>query len=182
MIVELSHAENDRAALRFASGCLLAALRERVHDADTHLRAGLWLIAIVTALYGIFRLACAAHGLAVLWGAQDGMRDAFVQQGVASAVIARYDAARPIVVGCFAALGLALLTSAWFLSRRQFRPFVTAWSIALLIAGIAVALQLSIVWSADGVPSEFRALLVQAITVPALLVWSHRYQRRFHRR
>lgn len=182
MIVELSHAENNRAALNFASGCLLAALRERVRDADTHLRAGLWSIAIVTALYAVFRLACASRGLAVLLGAPDGMRDAIVQQGVTPVVIARYEAARPIVVGCFLALGMALLATAWFLSRRQFRLFVTAWSIALLIAAMAVALQLSIVWSADGVPSEFHALLVQALTVPVLLAWYHRHQRRFHRR
>lgn len=182
MLVELSHVENNRAALTFESGCLLAALRERVRDADTQIRAALWSIAIVTALYAAFQLTCATRGLAVLLGAPDGMRDAFVQQGVTPAVMARYEAARPIVVGCFFALGMAQLATAWFLSRRQIRLFVTAWSIALLIAGIAVALQLSIVWNVQGLPSEFHALLVQAVAVPTLLVWSDGQQRRFHRR
>lgn len=182
MIAELSHADNDRAALNFASGCLLAALRERARDADTHIVAGLWTIAVATAFYAVVRLVCVAHGVAVLFGAHDGMRDALFRHGASSTVIANYEAARPIVVGCFFALGTVQLATAWFLSRGQIRPFATAWCIALVIAGIAVAIQLSIIPPSAGVPSEFHALLMQAVAVPALLVWLHRRQQHFQER
>ncbi len=179
MIAELSHADDNRAALNFASGCLVAALRERACDADTHIMATLWTIAVVTALYAVVQLVCAAHGVAVLFGAHDGMLDALLRNGASSTIIANYETARPIVVSCFLALGIVQLTTAWFLSRGQFRLFATAWCTACLIAGIAVAIQLSIIPNDAGVPSEFHALLMQAVAVPVLLVWLHRRHRRF---
>lgn len=141
--------------------------------------AGLWTIAVVTAFYAIVQLACAVRGVAVLFGAHDGMLDALLRHGAPPPVIASYETARPVVVGCFLALGAAQLTTAWFLSRRQFRLFATAWCIALVVAGIAVAIQLSIIPNRAGVPSEFRALLMQAVAVPALLAWLHCRQRYF---
>ena len=182
MIAELSHADDARAALNFASGCLLAALRERARDADTHVMATLWAIAVVTAFYAVVQLVCAVRGVAVLFGAHDGMLDALLRNGASPTVIASYETARPIVVSCFLALGTVQLATAWFLSRRQILPFATAWCIALLIAGIAVAIQLSIIPNGAGVPSEFHALLMQAVAVPALLVWHHRRQHRFQER
>ena len=157
-------------------------MRERTRDADTQIGAGRWAIAVITALYAVVRLACAAHGLAALSGAADGMRDALLMQGGGPALAARYDAARPIVVGLFLALGCAQLATAWFLSRGQIRRFLAAWSIALLAAGSAVAIQLSILRQIEGIPSEFHALLVQAVAVPALLAWSHTRRRRRPRR
>lgn len=177
MIAELWHADGDRAALAFASGCLLAALRERVCDAHTHSIVCLWTIAVTTAFYAVIQLVCAAHGVAVLFGARDGMRDALLRHGASSTVMANYDVARPIVVGCFLALGAAQLATAWFLSRGQVRLFASAWCIALVIAGMAVGIQLSIVPNGAGVPSEFHALLMQAVAVPALLIWLRRRQR-----
>lgn len=182
MIAELSHADDDRAALAFASGCLVAAMRERARDADTHIMAALWTIAVATAFYAVIRLVCAAQGVAVLLGAHDGMRDALLKYGASSSVMASYETARPFVVGCFLALGTVQLATAWFLSRGQIRPFAAAWCLALLIAGIAVAIQLSIIPNAAGVPSEFHALLMQAVAVPALLVWLHHRQRHFQER
>ena len=179
MLAELSYADDARAALSFAVGCLLAALRERLRDADTHIIAALWTIAVITAFYALVRLACAVRGVAVLFGARDGMLDALLRHQAPPTVLAGYETARPIVIGCFLALGFAQFATAWFLSRRQFRSFATAWCIALLIAGVAVAIQLSIIPSGAGVPSEFHALLMQAVAVPALLVWSHRRQRPF---
>lgn len=179
MIAELSHVDNDRAALNFAGGCLLAAMRERARDADTHILAALWTIAIATAFYAVVRLVCAAQGVAVLFGAHDGMRGALLRHGASSSVMASYEAARPIVIGCFLALGTVQLATAWFLSRGQIRPFATAWCIAVLIAGTAVVIQLSIIPNGAGVPSEFHALLMQAVAVPALLVWLHHRQRHF---
>ena len=176
MVVELSHTEGDRAALVFAGGCLLAALSERVRDLDTRYAAGLWSIAVVTALFAVLRISCAARGLAVIFGARDGMHEALLKQGASFQLVARYDATRPVVVGCFVVLGCAQLAGAWFLSRGQLRRSLVAWSVTLIVAVIAVGTQLSIVWNLDGVPSEFHALLVQATAVPALLVWFHRRQ------
>lgn len=174
MSVELAHADDDRAALAFAAGCLFAALRERVRDIDSRFAAGLWSIAIVTALFAVLRLECAVRGVAVLFGARDGMHEALSRQGTSLAILQNYESARPLVVGCFLALGCLQLASAWFLSRGQLRRFLAASAAALLVAGSVVALQLSIVWTLDGVPSEFHALLLQAAALPALLAWFHR--------
>ncbi len=181
MAAELHHAEDDRAALAFAGGCLVAALRIRVADVETRFGFGMWAIAIVTALCALFQLACGARGVAVLLGAPDGMRAALVAHGAGPALTARYEAARPIVVGCFLALGLAQLASAWLLSQRKMQAFAIAWVSTLAIAGLAVGVQLSIIWNVAGVPSEFHGLLVQAIAVPALLAW-HARQVRIHGR
>ncbi|WP_447725898.1 hypothetical protein [Sphingomonas koreensis] len=182
MIAELSYAKDDRTALSFASGCLLAALRERARDTDTHVRGGLWSIAVATAFYAIVQIACAVRGVAVLFGAPDGMRDVLVRRGATSAMTANYEVARPIVVGCFLALGCVQLAIAWFLSRGQIRRFLIAWPIALLIAGIAVTIQLSVFWNVEGVPSEFHAPLMQAVAMAGLLAWSHRQHRQSERK
>lgn len=176
MAAELYQIDDDRAALAFAGGCLLAAVRERIADVDTRFGAGLWSIAIVSALCAVFQLACAARGIAVLLGAPDGMRASLALQGAAPELLARYDVARPLVVACFLALGLVQLATAWFLSRGELRRFAIAWALALAVAGFAVLVQLSIVWQLDGVPSEFHALLVEAAAVPLLLGWYRRRQ------
>ncbi len=173
MAAELYQIDDDRDALAFAGGCLLAALRERIADVDTRFGAGLWSIAIVAALCAVIQLVCAARGVAVLFGARDGMRASLV---AAPDLLARYDAARPLVVACFLALGLAQLATAWFLSRDEMRRFVIAWALAMTIAGFAVLVQLSIIWQLDGVPSEFHALLIEAAAVPLLLGWYKRQQ------
>jgi hypothetical protein len=121
------------------------------------------------------------RGIAVLLGAPDGMRDALIEHGADVALIASYEAARPMVVGCFVALGFAQLATAWFLSQRQVGRFLAAWATALIIAGLAVVIQLSIIWEVEGVPSEFHGLLIQAIAVPALLAWHVRQARRQQR-
>ncbi len=171
MAAEMSQAEDDHAALAFAGGCLFAAASARVADVDTRFGAGIWAIAVATACLAMFQLACAAHGVAAILGGPDGMREALMQDGAAPATIARYDAARPLVVGCSVALGLTQLATAWFLSREQLRRFLAAWSIALVIAAVAVVTQLSILFNIDGVPSEFHGLLLQSAAVPALLAW-----------
>lgn len=181
MIVELAHTDCDRAALGFAGGCLLAALHERIRDLDTRFAVGLWSIAVITALFAVLRISCAARGLAAIFGARDGMHEALAGQGASVALMARYDAARPVVAGCFIVLGCAQLAGAWFLSREQLHRSLVAWCVALIVATIAVGIQLSIVWNLDGVPSEFHALLVQAIAVPALLAWFHRRQSQLER-
>ena len=172
MAAELPHTENDRAALAYAAGCLVAAMRERAHEFDTRFAAGLWSVAVTTSLFGIIQLACAVRGIEVLFGARDGMREALVHDGANLALVARYDAARPIVIGIFILLGCVHLASAWFLSRMQLRKFFITWCTALLIASVAVMIQLSIVRNTGGIPSEFHGLLVPAVVLAALLAWS----------
>lgn len=179
MLAELLEAETERAALEFAAGCVVAAMRERVGDVDSRYSAGLWIIALVTAFHAVVRIDCGVRGLAVLLGAPDGMRQALVQHGANAKMIADYEAARPFVVGCFLGLGVAHVAAAWFLSRGSVRPFLMAWSIAFMLAAVAVGVQLSIVWNLDGLPSEFHALLIQAVAVPSLLAWYHRRQQQF---
>lgn len=171
---ELAFIESDREAVSYGFGCMAAAARERALDFDTRFAAGLWAVALIGAGFALFHIACAAHGLAVLRGAPDGFLDALLRSGAADAeLVARYRTARPVVIALLFGLGFAHLLVAWFLARRQLRGFLIAWFAALLAAVIAVAIQLSIVWSVDGLPSEFVAVLVQAVSVPLLLLWSN---------
>ena len=171
---ELAYIGTDRDAVAHGLGCLAAAARERTTDFDTRFSAGLWAVALVGAGFACFHLACAARGVAVLSGANDGFLDALLRSGAADTeLVARYKAARPIVIGFLFGLGLAHLAAAWFVSRRQLRRFVAAWSVALLVATVAVIIQLSIVWNAEGLPSELVAVLVQAPALALLLLWSN---------
>lgn len=173
MIAELPHAENDATALAYAGGCLIGALRERLRDDATQLVAGLWAIALVTGYCAVSQIACAARGIGVLMGARDNMLQALLANGASPAMIAGYQAARPTVIICFIILGGAQLAAAWFLSAQQLHRFAVTWCVALVAASVAVIIQLSIVPGADGVPSEFHALLLQAVALPALLFWCH---------
>lgn len=173
MRVELAHIDDPRSAMRHAGGCVVAAVRERAHDFDSRFAAGLWVVALASAAFALFHLACAARGVRVLLGGHDGFLEALIRSGADGQILASYTGARPLVIACFAGLGLAHLAAAFLLFRMELRRFLFAWSAALLIATVAVAVQLSIVWSADGLPSEYFALLVQATAVPLLLFWSN---------
>ena len=174
MAAELVHIEADRAALAYAGGCLLAAARARLHDFETRFAAGRWTIALATLLFAALQSLCAARGVRALLGGRDGMLDALIRaRGPHAPMVASYTQARPIVVACFLALSALHLAAAWFLTRAQLGRFLTVWCLAVLVAITAVAIQLSIVWTADGIPCEFHPLLVQAVALPALLAWSN---------
>jgi len=173
MTAELVHAADDRSALAFAGGCLLAAACERARDFDTRFTAGLWSVALATIVLAAIITACAARGVGVLLGAPDGMYAALVRGGADPLLIATYERARPIVVACFLALGLAQFATAWFLVRADLRHFWRAWWVALIITIAVVAIQLAVIWSINGLPTEFHALLLQAAALPALLAWSN---------
>ncbi len=174
MIADLAAADEDQQALAYAGGCLRAAIAERCRDFDTRFAAALWSVALVTGLFAMIHLVCAAHGVAVLLGAPDGMLTSLRQSdGMSAATIARYEAARPFVIGCFFTLGFVQAAAGWFLVRADFKRFLWAWCAAAIVAAVAVTIQLSVIWTADGVPSEFYALLVQAAAIPALLLWSN---------
>jgi hypothetical protein len=156
----------------YASGCLLAAVKERAADFETRFVAGIWSVALVSTALAFVHLECASRGVAVLFGAHDGFLQALLQSGANEQLLNSYYAARPIVISCLYGLGFAHVAAAYFLFRLQLRKFVFAWIAALLAASAAVAVQLSVVWSSDGLPSEFFALLVQAVALPQLLIWS----------
>lgn len=173
MRVELAYIDDRRSALRHAGGCVLAAARERALDFDSRFAAGLWSVALASAAFAFFRLACAARGVGVLLGGHDGFLEALIRGGADAQTLADYVDARPLVIVCFVGLGLAQLIAAFLLFRMDLRRFLFAWAAGLLIATLAVAIQLSIVWNPDGLPSEYFAVLVQAVAVPLLLFWSN---------
>lgn len=174
MKAELSHIAEDGQVMTYASGCLVAAVKERALDFETRFSAALGVVALTSAAFGVFHVLCAARGVDALLGAPDGFLDALVRSGRADThLVASYLSARPIVIACLFGLGVAHLAAACFLVRLELQRFTIAWCAALLIAIAAVVIQLSIVWSVDGLPSEFYALLVQAVGLPALLLWSN---------
>jgi hypothetical protein len=174
MKAEVSYIGDAASALAHAGGCVIAAARERVTDFDSRFAAGLGLVALVGAAFGVFHIVCASRGVEVLFGARDGFLDSLVRaQRATPELVARYEDARPIVIACLMSLGLAHLWAAHFLIRRAWRNFLLTWCCALLIAIVAVVIQLSVVWSAGGLPSEFVALLIQAVALPLLLLWSN---------
>lgn len=179
MIADLASVDDDREACVFAVGCVIAAVKERFCDFDTRFAAGLWTVALVTGLFAMIHVVCAAHGVRVLLGAPDAMLESIRHSsGESGSVIARYESARPVVIGCFFVLGFLHAASGWFLARAEFGRFVLTWCGALMVAATAVAIQLSVIDTADGVPSEFYALLVQGTAIPALLIWSNGRHRR----
>jgi hypothetical protein len=173
MCEELAYIGAGREAIAHGFGCVAAAARERMLDFETRFAAGLWAAALVGAAFASIHLVCAAHGIAVLRGAPDGFLEALMRHGADAELVARYEAARPIVIACFFALGLSQLAGSWFLSRRRLRQFGFAWCAATLVAAVAVVIQLSVVWTPVGLPSEFVAVLIQALAVPLLLLWSN---------
>ena len=179
MKAELAYVDDIASALTHAGGCVVAAAKQRLSDFDARFTVGLGTLALLSAGFGIFHIACASRGVDVLLGRPDGFLVTLVRSGRASPeLIASYHAAMPIVIGCLFALGFAHLGASYFLLRRQWRRFLIAWCAALVAAIIAVAVQLSVVWSEDGLPSEFFALLIQAVALPVLLLWSNgRYRR-----
>jgi len=160
------------AAVGHAGGCLVAAAKARAMDFESQFAAGLWSLAGVTFGFAAFHLSCAARGIAALTGGRDGFLEMLLRAGAGPELVASYRSAMPVVIACFIALGLAHGAAAWFLVRRDFERFLVAWSAALAIAIAAVAVQLSVVWTPIGLPSECRALLVQAVALPILLLWS----------
>lgn len=174
MRAELPYIPKGEPALVYAGGCLVAALKTRARDFDSRFAAGLWTVALISAAFAVIHIRCAARGVSVMLGAHDGFLAALRDSGAADPeLVANYHRAVPIVALCLFALGLAHLAAAWFLARAQLHRFLIAWCGALAIAALAVAIQLSVVWTVDGLPSEFFALLVQAIAIPLLLLWSN---------
>ena len=180
MKAELSYVPAGRSALAYAVGCLMAAARARMSDFEAQFATGLGSLALVSAAFGAFHIACASRGVEVMLGRPDGFLAALERSGRASPdLIASYQAAMPFVILCLFALGFAHLAGSYFLLRREWRRFLLAWCGALLAAIAAVIVQLSVVWSGGGLPSEFFALLVQAIALPMLLLWSNGRHRLF---
>jgi hypothetical protein len=178
MRAELDHIADERDALEHAGGCVAAALGQRARDFDTRFTAGLWSAALVGAIFAAIHILCAARGIAVLRGAPDGFLDSLVRGGADAGLIASYERARPIVIAGLLGLGLTHLAGMAFLVRRDLRRFAYAWCAAVLIAILAVAIQLSVVWSADTLPSEFVAPLLQSGLLLMLLHWSRGRHRR----
>jgi hypothetical protein len=173
MKAELSYVAGGPSALAHASGCIIAAIKIRLREFEARFAAALGSVAALSAGFGIFHIACASRGVDVRLGRHDGFLDVLVQSGASPRLIADYHQAMPLVIGCLFALGFAHLAGSYFLLRREWDRFMLAWCGALLAAITAVLVQLSVVWSNDGLPSEFVALLVQAIALPLLLLWSN---------
>lgn len=174
MKAELAYVGDGAAVLAHAGGCIVAATKERLLDFDARFAAGLWTLTLLSMSFAIFHIACASRGVDVMLGGRDGFLTALVRSGKATPeLIASYHAAMPFVIACLFALGIAHLAGSYFLLRREWDRFLFAWCGALLAASAAVVVQLSVVWSSDGLPSEFIALLVQAIALPMLLLWSN---------
>lgn len=171
MSAELAYID-DRAALVHAGHCVLAAFGERVRDFETRFSMAVGLVAMATVVFALDQLECAARGVQVLLGRSDGMLAGLVSQGAGPELVARYQTTRPLVVTCLLALGALHLLGAWLLLRRRWRPFLAVWGAALVVAVSAVWLQLRVVWSLDGVPSEVSGVLVQAVCLSLILAWA----------
>jgi hypothetical protein len=170
MMVEIEMISGDWAAAHFAAGCVIAGLTDRLSDFDAGFAAGLRFLALVSGAFALFHLRCAWGGARILLGRPDPFFNVLQRSDPAAA--AAYHNAIPIVAGCFLLLGIAHLAGAYLLARGRFREFLFVWCAVVVVATLAVVVQLSIVWTLDGIPSEFAAPIVQSIGVSALLMWS----------
>lgn len=173
MMAEVASIDDDRDAARFAVGCLVAGVRVRLADADTRFTLGLRSLALVSALAAVAHIGLGWRGAQLLATGPDDFFTVLQAANPGHPISrAAFDAAMPVVATCFVLLGIAHACGGWLLLRGQLGRFAIAWSAGLLFAATAVAVQLSVVWSLDGLPSEFAALLVQMLGLPALLLWS----------
>ncbi|HWA88496.1 MAG TPA: hypothetical protein VG889_00565 [Rhizomicrobium sp.] len=172
MAAEIATIDGDWDAARFAAGCFIAGLKERAADFDTRFAAGLWSLATASAAFAAFHIRNAWGGARALLGGPDAFYETLWRND--PTVAAAYRGAIPMVASCFLLLGLVHLCGAYLLARRRFRAFALSWCAALAIATFVVAIELSVVWTLDGVPSEFFALILQSLGVPALLLWKER--------
>lgn len=173
MKAELDHVDGRASGFVHARGCLVAAVKERARDFDTLFAAGLWSVALATTAFALSHILCAARGVSVLLGWNRDRFLAVLLRGDHAGTANAYLSARPYVIAFLFALGFAQLAVARFLVRANLGGFAIAAVVAAMLAAAGVAFQLSIVWMPDGVPSEFFAPLVQALAVPALLLWSN---------
>ncbi len=172
MRAELAYIAPGRDALVHGIGCVLTAARVRSRDVETGFAVGRWALALFGAAFACWYFACALHGVAVLRGTSDGFLDTLIRDRAGAELIARYKAARPVVVACLFALGSAHLIAAWLIVRGDIGRFVIAWTVAAVMAVVTVAVQLRVVWRVDAPPSELVAVLVQASALTLLLLWA----------
>jgi hypothetical protein len=170
---ELRYIQRPGEALVYASGCIWAATLTRIRSFDTLFGGMLWLLAAATLVFASLQLSCAIRGLAALSGGPDGLYTAMISShGQKSELVTKYESARPFIVFSFFVLAIGHLILAWLLIQGQVRRFAFVWLSTFVIATISVAIQLSILWDASSIPSEFHGLLVQGLALSLLLTWS----------
>jgi hypothetical protein len=172
MAAEIETIAGDWEAARFAAGCVVAGLKARASDFDTQFAAGLGTLALASAAFAMFHIRLAWGGAEILLGRRDAFYETLWRSD--PTVASAYRTAIPIVAFCFLLLGLIHLRGAYLLARGRLREFAFVWCAALAVATLAVAIQLSVVWTLDGVPNEFFALMLQSLGVPALLIWKEK--------
>jgi hypothetical protein len=169
MGAEMEHVQGNLAQLAFSASCVRAALNERVKHPPSIALAGIWAVALLTALLALFQLGCAARGASIALGAPDSYLEALLngteeQRSIGDA----YRSATPAVVVCLGAMGLAQLLGAFLLARRKWRLFVLAsWAALASCLGMA-GIILWIGVGSEALLLQFSALVLQAIAVPLL--------------
>lgn len=164
MHAELDHICAPGAALIFATGCLWAGVTQRLGSKHTRHLSGRMIVIAIGLLCAIFHLGCALNGVEVLRG---GRLDPVVTRlaGDASATVAAYRDARPLIVLLIASLGVMHIVVAWQIWRARLRAFLAAWSIGTVLAAVLGCCIFIFARTGDGIVIQLVGLMAQAAAV-----------------
>lgn len=131
MTVEVESIENDVEALRFALGCLWAAIQQRFGlKAIAGARV---FVAMITIAYALFHLAGVANIAPILLGRPDPFCEMLIANGNLAAA-AWHEEAHPWIAAFLAAMGLSHLFAGIFLLYWRPWLFAVAVSVAIIPA------------------------------------------------
>lgn len=126
MQAELDYIDNDAEAVWFATGCMIALVKERV-KAITGTESARLVFAALTIGLATFHLICAADGVRILDGGRDPFYVALSQSGPAFHTTAeQWRAMTPLMTLSLTVMGIANLLAAFFAARAQASPMLKA--------------------------------------------------------
>jgi hypothetical protein len=160
MRAEYDEAAAEGGALSFASGCLVAAWRDRLSHERDRFVLGLYAIALgVMVPMAALQVGCAVFGLPYLYPGQHGLAGAMLVGNAREALLSSiYLSAVPSLALLQLMTGLAHLRLAWVLVERDWSAALD-WTIRTLAATIALIVFMGVLFL------DSRQALLQGLVV-----------------
>jgi hypothetical protein len=160
MRAEFDVAAVEGGALSFASGCLVAAWRDRLSHARGRFVPGLYALALLLMLpMAALQIGCAVLGLPYLYPGQRGLAGAMlVGDGHEALLSGIYLSAVPSLVLLQLMTGLAHLRLAWVLVEQDWSAALD-WALRTLAATIALIVFMGVLFL------DSRQVLLQGLVV-----------------
>ena len=178
MAAEMESAADAGQALRFAAGCLSAAIRLRMRRAPDQFAAARLAVALAVILpLAVFHFGCALSGMKLLMTGQDHYSQLLFAGGIEQQrAAAHYMSAAPLLTVLLLALSLSHVAAAWQLAK--WRPALLQGAmIAALLTTLCLAILIAPVtpgWI--GLAIQFSGIAAEILALPLFLMWSGRIE------